>query len=63
MSIDDCFKEQSYENNTMEEPSVVEEPTIFEDAVEASTIATDLVKDEQQIQLLQVQIFAHKVRL
>jgi len=30
----------------MEEPSVVEEPTIFEDALEASTIATDLVNDE-----------------
>jgi len=30
----------------MEEPSTVEEPTIFEDAAEASTIATDLVNDE-----------------
>jgi len=46
MSIDDLFKEKSCENNTMEEPSAVEEPTIFEDLVEASTIATDLVNDE-----------------
>jgi len=30
----------------MEEPSEIEEPTVFEDAVEASTIATDLVNDE-----------------
>ena len=30
----------------MEEPSAVEEPTIFEDAAEASTIITDLVNDE-----------------
>jgi len=30
----------------MEEPSAIEEPTVFEDAVEASTIATDLVNDE-----------------
>jgi len=30
----------------MEEPSAVEEPTIFEDATEPSTIATDLVNDE-----------------
>ncbi|QCD82353.1 hypothetical protein DEO72_LG2g2689 [Vigna unguiculata] len=46
MSTNDHFQEQSCENNTMEEPSVVEEPTIFEDAAEASTIATDLVNDE-----------------
>ncbi|QCE14764.1 hypothetical protein DEO72_LG11g1770 [Vigna unguiculata] len=30
----------------MEEPSAVEEPTVLEDAAEASTIATDLVNDE-----------------
>jgi len=30
----------------MEEPSAVEEPTVFEDVVEASTIATNLVNDE-----------------
>ncbi|QCD86404.1 hypothetical protein DEO72_LG3g926 [Vigna unguiculata] len=30
----------------MEEPSVVEEPTIFEDAAETSIIAIDLVNDE-----------------
>jgi len=46
MSTNDHFQEQSCENNTMEEPSAVEEPTIFEDAAEASTIATDLVNDE-----------------
>ena len=46
MSIDDLFEEQSCENNTMEELRAVEEPTIFEDAAEASTIATDLVNDE-----------------
>jgi len=46
MSIDDLFEEQSCENNTMEEPSEVEEPTIFEDAAEASTIATHLVNDK-----------------
>jgi len=46
MSIDDLFEEQSCEKNTMEEPSAVEEPTIFEDAAEASTIATYLVNDE-----------------
>ncbi|QCD99504.1 hypothetical protein DEO72_LG7g786 [Vigna unguiculata] len=46
MSTNDLFHEQSCENNTMEEPSEVEEPTIFEDAPEASTIATDLVNDE-----------------
>jgi len=46
MSIDDLFDEQSCENNTMEEPSAVEEPTIFEDVVETSTIETDLVNDE-----------------
>ena len=36
MSIDDLFEEQSCENNTMKEPSAIEEPTIFEDATEAS---------------------------
>jgi len=46
MSTIDHFQEQSCENNTMEEPSAVEEPTIFEDAAEASIIATDLVNDE-----------------
>ena len=46
MSVDDLFEEQSCENNTMEEPSAVEEPTIFEDAAEASTISTNLVNDE-----------------
>jgi len=45
-SIDDLFEDQSCENNTIKEPSAVEEPTIFEDAAEASTIATDLVNDE-----------------
>ena len=30
----------------MEEPSAVEEPTIFKDAAEASTISTELVNDE-----------------
>ena len=44
--LDDHFQEQSCENNIMEESSAVEEPTVFEDAVEASTIATDLVNDE-----------------
>jgi len=34
MSIDDLFEEQSVADNTMEEPSAVEEPTIFEDAAE-----------------------------
>jgi len=46
MSIDDLFEEQSCEDNTMEEPSAVEEPTIFIDAAEASTTTTDLVNDE-----------------
>jgi len=46
MSTNDHFQEKSCENNTMEEPSAVEEPTLFEDATEASTIATDLVNDE-----------------
>ncbi|QCE03952.1 hypothetical protein DEO72_LG8g1984 [Vigna unguiculata] len=46
MSTNDLFHEKSCENNTMDEPSVVEEPTICEDAVEASTIATNLVNDE-----------------
>jgi len=46
MSINDHFQEQSCEDNTIEEPSAVEEPIVFEDAAEASTIATDLVNDE-----------------
>ncbi|QCE03904.1 hypothetical protein DEO72_LG8g1934 [Vigna unguiculata] len=46
MSTYDHFQEQSCENNTMEEPSAVEEPTVFEDAAEAYSIATDLVNDE-----------------
>ena len=46
MSTNDLFDEQSCENNTMEEPSEVEEPMIFEDVAEASTIAIDLVNDE-----------------
>jgi len=46
MSTNDLFQEQSYENNTMEEPSAVEEPTILEEAFEASTIAIDLVNDK-----------------
>ncbi|QCD78843.1 hypothetical protein DEO72_LG1g2479 [Vigna unguiculata] len=46
MSTNDHFQEQNCENNTMEEPSAVEEPTIFEDATEASTIGTNLVNDE-----------------
>ncbi|QCE15202.1 hypothetical protein DEO72_LG11g2211 [Vigna unguiculata] len=44
--IDDLFEEQSCEDNTMEEPSAVEEPTILIDAAEASTTTTDLVNDE-----------------
>ena len=48
MSTNDHFQEQSCENNTMEEPSAVEEPTIFADAAEASTIATDLVNNEAE---------------
>jgi len=47
MSTNDHFQEQSCEDNTIEEPSAVEEPTVFEDAAEASTIATDLVNDEE----------------
>jgi len=46
MRTNDHFQEQNCENNTMEEPSVVEEPIVFEHAAEASTIATDLVNDE-----------------
>jgi len=46
MSTNDHFQEQSCENNTIEKPSAVEEPTVFEDVAEASTIATDLVNDE-----------------
>ena len=33
-------------DNTIEEPSAIEEQIVFEDATEASTIATDLVNDE-----------------
>ncbi|QCD96539.1 hypothetical protein DEO72_LG6g1245 [Vigna unguiculata] len=46
MSTNDHFQEQSCENNTMEEPSEIEEPTVFEDEIEASTIAINLVNDE-----------------
>jgi len=46
MSTNDHFQEQSCENNTIEEPSAVEEKTVFKDAAEASTIATNLVNDE-----------------
>ena len=46
MSTNDHFQEHSCENNTREEPSAIEEPTVFEDAAEASTIATNLVNDE-----------------
>jgi len=46
MSTNDHFQEQSCEDNTIEEPSAVEEPTIFADAAKASTIATDLVNNE-----------------
>ena len=46
MSTNDLFQEQSCENNTMEEPSAVEETTIFEDAVEAYTTTIDLVNDK-----------------
>ncbi|QCD86446.1 hypothetical protein DEO72_LG3g969 [Vigna unguiculata] len=46
MSTNDHFQEQSCEDNTMEEPSAIEEPIVFGDAAEASTIATDLVNDE-----------------
>jgi len=62
MSTNDHFQEQSCENNTMEEPSAVEEPTVFEDAAEASTIATDLVNDEA-VESTKVKIFAQKIRL
>jgi len=63
MSTNDFFQEQSCENNTMEEPSAVEEPKILEDAFKASTTTTDLVNDKAQSQLLQVKIFAHKMKL
>ncbi|QCD87112.1 hypothetical protein DEO72_LG3g1644 [Vigna unguiculata] len=43
MCTNDHFQEQNCEDNTMEEPSAVEEPMIFKDTTEASTIATDLV--------------------
>jgi len=46
MSTHDHFQEQNCEDNTIEELSAVEKPTIFEDAAEASIIATDLVNDE-----------------
>jgi len=46
MNTNDHFQEQSCEDNRIEEPSAVEEPTVFEDAAEASTITTDLVNDE-----------------
>ena len=46
MITNDHFQEQSCEDNTMEEPSAVEEPIVFEVAAEASTIATNLVDDE-----------------
>jgi len=46
MSIDDLFEEQSCEDNTMEERSAVEEPTIFIDEAEAFTTTTDLDNDE-----------------
>ena len=62
MSTNDHFQEQSCENNTIEEPNAVEEPTIFEDAAEASTIATDLVNDEA-VESTKVKIFAQKIRL
>jgi len=45
-STNDLFHEQSYENNTMEDPSEVEEPMIFEDAIEAYTTTTSLVNDK-----------------
>jgi len=46
MSTNDLFQKQSGDNNTMEEPSAVENPTICEDAFETSTTATDLVNDK-----------------
>jgi len=46
MSTNDHFQEQSCEDKTMEELSAIEEPIVFGDAAEASTIATDLVNDE-----------------
>ena len=46
MSTNDHFQEQNCEDNTLEEPSAVEEPTVFKDATEASIIAIDLVNDE-----------------
>jgi len=61
MSTNDHFQEQSCEDNTIEEPSAVEDPTVFEDASEASIIATDLVNDESQQH--QVKIFAQKMKL
>jgi len=42
----DIFQEQSCENNTMEEPSVLEETIILEYAYETSTTATDLINDK-----------------
>jgi len=46
MSNNDHSQEQSCENSTIEEPSAVEEKTVFKDVAKASTIATDLVNDE-----------------
>jgi len=40
------FQEQSFENNTMEEPSAVVETTILEGASKAFIIVTDLVNDK-----------------
>jgi len=46
MSTNDHFQEQTCEDNTIEEPSAVEDLIVFEDASEASIIVTDLVNDE-----------------
>jgi len=46
MSKNYHFQEQSCENNIVEEPRAIEEPTILEDASEASTTTIDLVNDE-----------------
>jgi len=48
MSTNDLLKEQSYENNTMEKQSAVEETTKLVDAYVASTTATDLVNDKTE---------------
>jgi len=42
MSIDGHIKDVA----EVDEPSAIKEPTVFEDAAKASTIATDLVNDE-----------------